>query len=321
MGLIKKPSELEVKSTITMLIYGQPGVGKSTLGCSAPNAVLFDYDGGVNRINGAHQVPTVQIRSWEQTDEALREIAAAEQAGEMRCDTIVIDTVGKMLDFMSESIIRNDSRMGQRDGSLQLKGYGVRAKMFQDFIKRVTILGKSVIFIAHEKEEKQQGDITVKRPEIGGKSANDLMKELDLVGYVKMLGTDRTIFFTPTEEFYAKNTCDLPDHVKIDKVLDAGVPVKANDYITRMLAYYRKNQEARKAQTAEYEKLVAGMDKALGSAKDAEDINKLVETVESPALKHVFNSKLVLKQKIHSKATAMHLTFNEASHSYEQAGL
>ena len=119
MGLIKKPGELTPKTTISALIYGQPGAGKSTLACSAPNAVLFDYDGGINRINGAHQIPTVQITCWEETHEALAEIER-----EMpECQTIIIDTVGKMLDYMSSYIIKNDSKMAMRDGSLQLKGY------------------------------------------------------------------------------------------------------------------------------------------------------------------------------------------------------
>ena len=63
MGLIKKASELTVKSTISALIYGQPGIGKTTLALSAPNAVLFDYDGGVHRVNAAHRGATVEINS------------------------------------------------------------------------------------------------------------------------------------------------------------------------------------------------------------------------------------------------------------------
>ena len=64
MGLIKKPNELTVKTTLSALIYGQPGMGKTTLALSAPNPVLFDYDGGIHRVNAAHRVPTVQITSW-----------------------------------------------------------------------------------------------------------------------------------------------------------------------------------------------------------------------------------------------------------------
>ena len=79
MSNFKQPSELRPKFAISALIYGSPGSGKSTLACSAPNAVLLDYDGGVTRMHGAHQIPTLQVQQWEQTAEALKEIKATPQ--------------------------------------------------------------------------------------------------------------------------------------------------------------------------------------------------------------------------------------------------
>lgn len=90
MGLIKRPNELTVKTTLSALIYGQPGMGKTTLALSAPNPVLFDYDGGIHRVNAAHRVPTVQITSWDETNQVL----SSEEIKEF--STIVIDTAGKM---------------------------------------------------------------------------------------------------------------------------------------------------------------------------------------------------------------------------------
>ena len=84
------------------MIYGPPGCGKSTLGCSAPRVVMLDYDGGVNRINGAHQVPTLQITKWEETTEAIAEIRKSNAI-----ETVLIDTVGKQLAFMDDYIKRN----------------------------------------------------------------------------------------------------------------------------------------------------------------------------------------------------------------------
>ena len=51
MSLIKKPSELAIPSTVKMMIYGQAGMGKSTLALSAPKPLLLDFDNGVKRIN------------------------------------------------------------------------------------------------------------------------------------------------------------------------------------------------------------------------------------------------------------------------------
>lgn len=310
-NLIRKPSQIEAKSTLSMLIYGQPGVGKTTLGCSAPNPVLFDYDGGVSRVNGAHQVPTVQIRSWEDTEAALQEIEQTMP----EVQTIVIDTVGKMLDYMSSYIIRQDSRMGQRDGSLQLKGYGVRKTMFINFIKRVSVMGKNVVFIAHEKEEKQ-GDVTVKRPEIGGSSAGDLIKELELVGYVQMHGTTRKIFFNPREEFYAKNTCNLPSDISLTALFDeSGAPSAENNYLTRMIGYYKAQQEKRQEQVKAYEKLMENINTALSSAKDADGLNAIKASVDKqPA---IFDSIVASRNLLNRKAEALGLVFDTVSSTYQ----
>ena len=310
MSLIKKPSELEAKKTITMLIYGQPGVGKSTLGCSAPNCVLFDYDGGVQRMNGAHKTLTVQIRSWEDTQEALDEIAQSYPD----VQTIVIDTVGKMLDYMSEYITRNNPRMKKADGSLSLQGYGLRKQMFIDFIRKTGVIGKNVIFIAHEKEEKR-GEEVVKRPEIGGSSANDLIKELDLVGYMSMLGKERTIAFNPTEWYYAKNTCNLQPVAKIPVVVDdSGVAIGSNDFIQKILNAYVASQKRTQEMTQEYDRLISAIDTAVKTATTAEDMNKVLDSIKE---NQVYNSLLVGKKLLAARANEIKVKFNKVSARYE----
>lgn len=310
MSLIKKPSELEAKKTITMLIYGQPGVGKSTLGCSAPNCVLFDYDGGVQRMNGAHKTLTVQIRSWEDTQEALDEIAQSYPD----VQTIVIDTVGKMLDYMSEYITRNNPRMKKADGSLSLQGYGLRKQMFIDFIRKTGVIGKNVIFIAHEKEEKR-GEEVVKRPEIGGSSANDLIKELDLVGYMSMLGKERTIAFNPTEWYYAKNTCNLQPVAKIPVVVDdSGVAIGSNDFIQKILNAYVVSQKRTQEMTQEYDRLISAIDTAVKTATTAEDMNKVLDSIKE---NQVYNSLLVGKKLLAARAKEIKVKFNKVTARYE----
>lgn len=300
------------KQTISILIYGQPGLGKTTLGCSAPNPVLFDYDGGAQRINGAHQVPTVQITSWADTSAALDEIAR-----EMpECESIIIDTAGKMLDYMSAYIIANDSKMGQRDGSLSLKGYGVRKTMFVNFLKQLQIMGKNVVFIAHEREEKR-GDDIVKRPEIGGSSANDLIKELDLVGYMSAIGRDRTIAFDPTEYYYAKNTCSLPAVDRLPVLVDDKGNAKGeNNYLTNLIQAYRTRQAETQRMTADYEDLVSTVSAAIADSTTLDEINELVEKI--PAMKHIYNSKMVLADRLNRRAKVLGFKFDKISNIYVQ---
>lgn len=329
MSIFKQPSELQPKFAISALIYGSPGSGKSTLACSAPNAVLLDYDGGVTRMHGAHQIPTLQITSWEQTQEALKEIRESPEI-----QTVVIDTIGKMLAFMEAYIKAHPtySKGGSpiemnRDGSLSMKGFGRRKQMFLDFLKEVMVMGKHIIFVGHDKEEKRgdTGQDIIIRPEVGGSSANDLMKELDLVGYVEMIGNNRTISFTPCERYYAKNTCNMPGKINIPIVVndrgqaisykdENGVEHESNDFMVSVIAAYQKRQADNLRQTGEYEKLCAEIaEKAsqITNAKDANDFRAwaLEQT-------HIFNSALKVKLALEAKAKELGLTQNKSTKEY-----
>lgn len=310
MGMIKKPSELIVKDTLSVLIYGQPGIGKTTLGVSAPEAVLFDYDGGVQRINGAHQVPTLQPTSWEDTNAALKEIA--EEMPEVK--TIVIDTVGKMLDFMSAYIIKNDPKMAMRDGSLSLKGYGVRKTMFVNFIKSLAMMGKNVVFVAHEREERR-GEETFKRPEIGGSSANDLIKELDLVGYMYAIGKERVITFDPAEYYYAKNTCNLPASIKLPVVVKEDGTATANVTFANIVKSYKAAQEKKQEMTAEYEQLLDKITDTVDSATDVDSLNEAMNKVFG--FEQIYDSFLRAQRAVAKKGVELKLTYNKTTKRYE----
>lgn len=310
MGIIKRPSELNVKATLSVLIYGQPGIGKTTLGVSAPDAVLFDYDGGVQRINGAHQVPTLQPTSWEDTNAALQEIAS--EMPEIK--TIVIDTVGKMLDYMSAYIIKTDPKMAMRDGSLSLKGYGVRKQMFVNFIKQLALMGKNVVFIAHEREERR-GEETFKRPEIGGSSANDLIKELDLVGYMYAVGKERIITFDPAEYYYAKNTCNLPAAIKLPVVVDETGKASQNVAMANIVKSYEAAQVKRQSMTAEYEQLLDLIAETMTFAKDADSLNEVMAKVFG--LEQIYDSFLKAQKAVAAKGKELGLTYNKIAKRYE----
>ena len=310
MGMIKKPSELNVKATISVLIYGQPGIGKTTLGVSAPEAVLFDYDGGVQRINGAHQVPTLQPTSWEDTSLALKEIQ--EEMPEVK--TIVIDTVGKMLDYMTAYIIKNDPKMAMRDGSLSLKGYGVRKTMFVNFIKQLAVMGKNVIFVAHEREERR-GEETFKRPEIGGSSANDLIKELDLVGYMYAIGKERVITFDPAEYYYAKNTCNLPAAIKLPVVVAEDGTASANVVFANIIKSYKTAQQKRQETIGMYEALLDVIVSTVDAATDADSLNEAMNKVFG--FEHIYDSLLRAQRAVAKKGTELQLTYNKVAKRYE----
>ena len=299
MGLIKKPNELQVKKTLSALIYGQPGMGKTTLALSAPHPLLLDFDGGVHRVNAAHRVDTVQITKWEEVDEVMQSPEIADYA------TFVIDTAGKMLSFMDKYI------------TLSLQGYGVRKNMFINFVNQVSLMGKSVIFVAHEREEKN-GEEKQIRPEIGGSSAGDLIKELDLVGYMEAIGKKRTISFNPCEKFYGKNTCNLPERMEIPIIInDKGDVTGENNFMTNIINTYSKYQEKQTELSSEYEDLMEVIKAQVELVNDVESANSVAKSLAG--MQHIFDSKLQAGQLLNKRCKELGLKFDKIKKEYAAA--
>lgn len=337
MSLFKKPSELEIRPTFKALIYGEPGIGKSTLALSAPNPVVFDFDGGITRVNAAHQCPTLQIGdvkdangkvtklAWEVVQEAIQELK--NDGAEFK--TIVIDTAGKMLDRMGDYIIRTDRSpkhlMSKADGTLSLQGFGVRKNMFIQFLKDCALLGKHVIFVAHAKEDrkkKDNEDFIYVRPDIGGSSVNDLIKELDLVGYARAYGFKRTITWNPSDEFYAKNACNLQPNMEIAPIIDAnGIPVGDNIMMTSIFDNYTAYLASQRDVRKKFDALMSHINALIDGISDAEGANKALAELSNENSKSnaVWDSQLRASQLLRDKCAALGLKFNKETRKYEAA--
>lgn len=306
MSLIKKPSDLIVQKTIKTLIYGQPGLGKSTAALSAPSPILFDFDNGVHRVNPLHQTDTVQIDSWQN----MIDVLANEDLSAYK--TIIIDTAGKMLDYLGAFLIQRNPKLGKTNGALSLQGYGERKAEFNNFLKRVSIMGKHLVFVAHDKEERK-GDETIMRPEIGGSSGNDLIKELDLVGYMEAIGKKRTISFSPCERYYAKNTCQLPDVIEVPDATNT-----SNIFLSNIFESYQKSLETRKEVAIQYKELMEVIDSKIESVEDAETANDML-TWAQEFKEWIWDSKHFASLKLNNKATELGLQFSKKNKKYEDA--
>lgn len=319
MSLIKNPSEIEEKKNLVMMIYGTPGAGKTTVALSAPSPVLIDTDGGVSRTHTAHRCPTVQVTKWEDVNAALDEIAAAP------FKSIIVDTVGKLLDFMGDFIIRNNPKMRKFDGTLSLQGYGVRKQMFREFVKRCMLMGRNVIFVAHASEEKVGDDYAV-RPIVGGSSMADIMMELDLLGLLDNIAGKRVLLWgndgttALAKSFYAKNTCFLPNVMEVPVVADAnGNIIRQNDFLSGVLAAYAESQKKKEATNAAYEKLIAECAEHISACKNDKDLNKLRKELGSDKFENIYDSKLVNGTRLMAKAKELGFTFSKVDNAFVKA--
>lgn len=330
MSFIKQPSEIQEKKNLVMLVYGSPGDGKTTLAISAPNPVLLDMDGGVGRTLAAHRCPVVQGLNGKPLPWAPRVkvgnedepsvLGALEEIKNSPFQTIVVDTVGKLLDAMTDAIVSANPGMKQRDGSLALKGYGLRKRMFKDFVSQCLGMGKNVVFIAHAQESKVGDDIKVS-PIIGGSSETDLMTEIDLAGYLTNIAGKRLLFWGNdgsglAKQFTAKNTCFLPNVMEIPVVADANGNVTApNNFLQGVIDYYNQNQTKKEELNAKYASLCAKANDLINAAKNEKQVNKLLRTFKDET-EHIYDSRIVVLKSLHAKATSLGLKYDKENDEY-----
>lgn len=309
MGLIKSKSELVFQPKIKMLIYGQAGVGKSTLALSAPKPLLLDCDGGVHRVNLDHIKDTVQVEKYEDVLEVLNENLSA-------YETIVIDTGGKLLDLMADYIISRNPKMGKKNGSLTLQGYGERKCEFSAFCKKVNSLNKHLVFVAHRQTE-QDGDNYRYVPLFGGSNYDSLVTELDVVGYLETQGKIRTITFDPSDRNDGKNTCNLPSAIQLPITVDEQGNGLTNDFIEKgVINSYITRLNRAKELNKEYESLVAKICEDVKALDSAEKVNKFIAGMNT-AYKHTGSSLQQTKTLVGKKVKELGLTYNKESKLYE----
>lgn len=200
MRIIKATDAIPVDHPV-FLIFGQPGICKTSLGYSCKDPLLLDYDKGAHR--AANRRDTLQIDDWGDVAELLdnRDVLAPYA-------TVVKDTVGRCLDVITADIAATDPKKAP-GGNLSQQGWGVLKNRFRSHIAALRSLGKDVLLIAHDKEDKD-GDTRIVRPDIVGGSYGEVMKAADFVGYVYMSGKDRILDFNPTDRWVGKNPAGWP---------------------------------------------------------------------------------------------------------------
>lgn len=307
MALIKKAAELTIPQTVKMIIYGQAGMGKTTFALSAPKPLLLDFDNGVKRVNSDHLngVDIVQVSSWQDVQALFNEDLSA-------YETIVVDTIGKMMDFIIAY------KCGSRQP--QVREWSGINQEFNWFTRSLSMLNKNIVFVAH-RDTRKEGDDTVFVPALREKSYNQIVTDVDLLGYMEMRLVNgkiqRTITFDPTARNDGKNTCNLPSIMEIPTIIDKNGKITGNnDFIVKnILAPYHAMLQSKQQARAEYDAKINDINDLLETVTDADSANNFVEVLGK--MKQVGNSLQYARQQFAAKVAELGLTFNKESKSYE----
>lgn len=312
MGLIKRSNELVIPSTVKMMIYGQAGMGKSTVALSAPKPLLLDFDNGVKRINMAHLegIDIVPVETWSQIQQLLQQ-DIAELAP---YQTIVVDTIGKMMDYIVLHCC------GTRQP--QIRDWGRINQEFTWFTRALSSLNKHIVFVAH-RDTRKEGEETVFIPSLREKSYNSIVTELDLLGYLEMKSERgvqiRTITFDPTSRNDGKNTCNLPSVMQVPTILNSKAePIAPNNFITeKVINPYLSMLEVKAEERRKYEELIETITEDVNNITDARSANDFASRIKEYA--HIGSSLAKARSLFGAKVKELGLVYDTDSKKYTDA--
>lgn len=197
MPIYKKDQSLPEQPVI-VLIYADPGTGKTSLGNTCATPLNIDFDRGFKRSVGRPDV--LMPSNWKEVEDELTSGTFDNYS------TIVPDTAkGALDDFLMAHVkAKYPTTKDPR------KYYGYLGDEFKLFVNQLRLKNKDIFLIAHAKDQ-EDGDTIRKIPDVTGQSSALLLRIADQVGYLTIRNGKRTITFNPTENSIGKNVAQLPD--------------------------------------------------------------------------------------------------------------
>lgn len=201
---IYKASDIKKNPLINMLIYGGPGVGKTTFAATANKTLIFNFESGLNSISDC-DVDVVDLPKLDNFSEALKIATSGDY------ETIVFDSLTRYSELKMDQILSADHKLKP-----QIQHWGELVTKIKQLIWALQGKNLNTIFICLEKEVEQDGKL-IKRPSLTGQLAQSIPAIVDVCGYLYVSedGT-RRLSINPTSRWYAKHRCPLKNKIDED---------------------------------------------------------------------------------------------------------
>lgn len=306
---IIKPENMNFSGkNLIMIISGLPGTGKTTLALSAPDVLLIDTDKGMARVNPAHRKDASICTTYEEVLEDLK-------AAEGKYKTIVIDTCGKLIDYMKDWVVRHPElfpKGAKTSGGISLQGFGF---VKQEFIRLSDELAQkfNVIYLFHETLTKQDEGVFYELL-VEGSARTVVWQPADLGAHLFIMNGKRYLGFTPTEQYTAKAAYGIKGLVEVPELTD-GQP---NDFLTKLFSKVRDNLSKESAdiapQKAAYDAAMAEAKNIVANVNSPESVSEAAKAIK--ALDHALTSEKEATAMLKTRIAELGIVWDKTAKSY-----
>lgn len=243
MDIEEKITDLEsevLDMSPAFVVFGAEGVGKTTLASFAPNALFIDVEGGRSSILKTKNKPKILAAD---NVKDLGEIFIYLKANPDKFDSVIIDTITEVEKWFLMDIV--ESRAAEDPGKdpnfITQNDYGRGSTRMRKMIRKFRSLDMITIFLAHEREDKDDRGIIKRGPAVMPSVMKDINAFCD---FIFNMGVDeegvRMLVTSPTKRIRAKHRIgDLP------KVIELGQNPEDSDF-TKILDLIEKTKKTKK---------------------------------------------------------------------------
>jgi len=210
-----------------MIVYGQPGVGKTTFAASA-DAILMDCENGAGAVRGLTRTPYLQ--SWPEMRQWLMELT--DLPADHQVNALAVDTIDWMVQRIIEHVVLDldGKARGEITNTLATAhgGYFKAREIVQNVVYRdllpmlnaVAEKGIAIILLAHAVNTKvtlpEGHDQRLASPDLPQWIAPPFIEWSDAVLYAHRDGEQRLLLTEGTNVILAKNRYSLPSALPLD---------------------------------------------------------------------------------------------------------
>lgn len=277
----------------SVLFYGTPKSGKTTIASKFPGAVIFAFEKGYSALPGVMAQP---INSWNEFRRLLVELK--EEETKKMFQTVVIDTADIAYDYCQKYIC-DDAGVDNIGDIGYGKGYGMVEDEFDTCLRKIIQLDYSLVLISHstERTEKdEQGNEYQKiEPTLDKRGRKICERTCDIIGLSRPVLNKETgqmqtrLFMRETPRFVAGSRFKyIPDSIEFTydnlvKAISDAIDKEAAEHGNKFVTDERKNEYAdHELQMPKFSEMKAEAEVLFGSLtqKDASNRNKISKIIQ-----------------------------------------
>lgn len=203
----KNTKDLDRNPNLNILIYGPPGIGKTTFSATAPKPLIINLEDGLMSIKD-RDVAYVSCATIMDVKEAIH------KGVEDGFKTIVFDTLTRYSELLMDLLLLADKNKETPD----FLHWGQLVSRITKMCWALQKKNINTIYLCHEKEVEEEGRL-IKRPLLNGSLVQKIPGIMDVCGYLYAPQSDkgtRLLSVKPTSRWYAKARTTLSNVIADD---------------------------------------------------------------------------------------------------------